>query len=80
MDNNKLMEELDTFGAVAAQQLRDALLGIPTIQPIGEPFKAGEHWAQTFDVLLPNGQGHIEFTAVQTGWGGEVFTPFRELD
>jgi hypothetical protein len=43
------------------------------IQVIQKAVKINDLWAVVFDVHLPNEAGHIEFTAMQTGWGGDVF-------
>lgn len=65
---------LDENGKMATDLLVNKLSAIDGIRVIQKSAKVNDLWAVVFDVHLPNEAGHIEFTAVQTGWGGEAFT------
>lgn len=64
---------LDENGKIAADLLVHKLNGIQGVQVIQKSVRINDLWAVVFDVHLPNEAGHIEFTAMQTGWGGDAF-------
>jgi hypothetical protein len=74
MKNDLSKKILDENGKLAADSLVDRLNAIDGIRVIQKSVKINDLWAVVFDVSLPNEAGHIEFTAVQTGWGGEAFS------
>lgn len=74
MKNDLSKKILDESGKMAADLLVDKLNAIEGIRVIQKSVRVNELWAVVFDVYLPNEAGHIEFTALQTGWGGEAFS------
>ena len=68
---------LDANGEVASNLLAEKLSNIQGIRVVQTPIKINDLWAIVFDVYLPNDVGHIEFTAMQTGWGGDAFLDLK---
>jgi hypothetical protein len=76
-------EDLMAIGEVAANALAHLLATSPTFQgPDGytyslrivcRPEISGKNWMLVADVVLPDQTRSIEFSIVQTGWGG--FSP-----
>lgn len=64
---------LDANGKVAADLLVNKLNAIEGVRVVQKSVRINDLWAVVFDVYLPNEAGHIEFTALQTGWGGGAF-------
>ncbi len=76
MKNDLSKKILDENGKMAADSLVDKLNAIDGIRVVQKSVKVNDLWTVVFDVYLPNEAGHIEFTAVQTGWGGRgIFHP-----
>jgi hypothetical protein len=73
MEKQTSQRILDENGKIASDLLADQLTRIHGIRVIQKPIKINDLWAVVFDVYLPNEAGHIEFTAMQTGWGGDAF-------
>ena len=79
MSADRLQRQLQQHGEHAAHTLAKALGGLSATRVTSTPQNAGKSWTLTFDVLLPDGKSYIEFTAVQTGWGGDAFDPSYEI-
>ncbi len=74
MNNDLSKKILNENGKVAADSLVEKLNAVDGIHVVQKSLKINDLWTVVFDVYLPNEAGHIEFTAVQTGWGGEAFS------
>lgn len=73
MENRISQKILDENGKIASDLLVDQLNSMQGVRVIQKSIKINDLWAVVFDVGLPNKAGHIEFTAMQTGWGGDAF-------
>ena len=73
MEKQRSKKILDKNGKIASDLLVHYLAGVHGVRVIQKSVKINELWAVVFDVYLPNEAGHIEFTAIQTGSGGDTF-------
>ncbi|TAG46816.1 MAG: hypothetical protein EAZ30_11490 [Betaproteobacteria bacterium] len=78
MSSEDINKQLDVFGEQAAHVLATALAGSKAVRISSAPERSGKSWTVRFDILLPDETSYIEFTAVQTGWAGNAFTPTHE--
>lgn len=75
-------EDLADVGKTAASAFAHAIRGLPSflgpdggtysLKLVSKPELAGSNWMLIVDVGLPSGEKRIEFSIVQTGWGGFV--------
>jgi hypothetical protein len=75
-------DHLSSIALSAANALAHAVLSLPSFAgPDGEayslsliagPDNVGGNWMLVIDVGLPDGEKRIEFSMVNTGWGGFV--------
>ncbi|WP_156404603.1 hypothetical protein [Curvibacter sp. PAE-UM] len=75
-------EELIAVGEIAAKALAHMVATLPTFQGpdghtysirvVNRPEISGKNWMLVADVVLPDQTRTIEFSIVQTGWGGFV--------
>jgi hypothetical protein len=80
--------DLIAVGKTAATALAHAIHSLPSfvgpdggtysLAIVSEPEISGSNWMLIVDVGLPDGNKRIEFSIVQTGWGG--FVPGESRD
>ncbi len=81
-------EDLANVGETAASAFAHAIQGLPSfvgpdgrkysLKLVSKPALARGNWMLIVDVGLPDGEKRIEFSIVQTGWGG--FQPGESSD
>ena len=81
-------KDLANVGETAASAFAHAIQGLPafvgpdggtySLKLVSKPVLAGGNWMFIIDVGLPDGEKRIEFSIVQTGWGG--FLPGESSD